>query len=148
MAPTFPAPPFHLLPFPLLRISSFPWSPPAQSWEMLCPVPVPGLGTGTPGQGPLCPAHLCGVGDQHRGVGEFSLGSSTTPHCWIQTEQDRMREQRVCCGRLLIIWRSLSLFLIKYKDYLTVIISTRWPRITEAASKACLGGVRARFAPS
>lgn len=44
--------------------------------------------------------------------------------------------------------RSLSLFLIKYKEYLTVIISTRWPRIKGAASKACLGGVRARFAPS
>lgn len=57
-------------------------------------------------------------------------------------------EHRLCCRRLLVRWRSLSLFLIKYKDYLTVIISTRWPRIKGAASKACLGGVRTRFAPS
>lgn len=44
------------------------------------------------------------------------------------------------------MWRSISLFLIKYKDYLTVIISTRWLRIKGAASKACLGEAKARFA--
>lgn len=38
------------------------------------------------------------------------------------------------------------MFLIKYKDYLTVIISTRWLRIKGAASKACLGEAKARFA--
>lgn len=67
---------------------------------------------------------------------------------WIPEHNLVGGECRVCCQRLLIIWRSISLFLIKYKDYLTVIISTRWLRIKGAASKACLGEAKARFASS
>lgn len=52
-------------------------------------------------------------------------------------------KHRVHRLRLLIIERSISLFLIKYKDYLTVIITTRWLRIKGAASKACLREAKA-----
>lgn len=89
------------------------------------------------------------------GFGGCSFGSSMAPAPLCSNRNERGwipecnlvgGECRVCCWRLLIIWRSISLFLIKYKDYLTVIISTRWLRIKGAASKACLGEAKARFA--
>lgn len=90
-------------------------------------------------------------------LGGCSFASPTgLPHRFVQVERRGdgylsvtcWGEHRVCCRRHLIIWRSISLFLIKYKDYLTVIISVRWLRIKGAASKACLGEAKARFAAS
>lgn len=75
------------------------------------------------------------------------LCSNGNERGWMP-ERNLVGEHGVCCQRLLIIQRSISLFLIKYKDCLAVIISTRWLRIKGAASKACLGEAKARFAAS
>lgn len=85
----------------------------------------------------LCPGRpRCSIGSRRVPRGARGAQHGCTTGTWAQ--RTWVGEHGVHCLRLLIIQRSISLFLIKYKDYLTVIITTRWLRIKGAASKACL----------